>query len=55
MFYKKSARKNFTTFTGKHLATLLKRHPQTCFPVNVAKFLGAPISADGCFRSDFRK
>ena len=53
MFYKKAAHKDSAIFTEKHLATLLKRDPKTCFPVNIAKFLRAPISGDGCFRSDF--
>ena len=37
-FCKKDALKNFTIFTGKHLCwSLLKRDPNTCFPVNIFK------------------
>ena len=38
VFCKKGALKNFAIFTGKHLCwSLLKRDPNTCFPVNIFK------------------
>ena len=38
LFCKKGALKNFAIFTGKHLCwSLLKRDPNTCFPVNIFK------------------
>ena len=61
MFCKKGVLRNFPKFTGKHLcqslcfnkvpglkpSTLLKKRPwHRCFPVNFAKFLGAPFLTD---------
>ena len=57
VFYEKAVLKNFAIFTEKHLcwslfliklwtlrpATLLKRDCNTCFPVNIAKFLRISI------------
>ena len=52
MFFKIGGLKRFAIFTGKHLywslflirpATLLKIDPNTCFPVNIGKFLWTPV------------
>ena len=59
MFYKKSVRKNFATFTGKYLRQSLffkKKHWRRCFPVNFAKFLRIFFSQNtcgGCFMLNF--
>ena len=55
--------KNFAIFTRKHMcwsrpATLLKRHSNTCFPVNIGKILKNLFwrtSAYACFWRDFGK
>ena len=47
MFCKKGVLNNFTFFTGKHVCWRLQ---QACFPVNIAKFLKAPILKKICER-----
>ena len=54
VFYKKAVLKYFAIFTGKHLCWSLKfikmRLQHRCFPVNIAKFLRAPILKNICER-----
>ena len=58
-FLKKHALKNFAIFTQKHLCWsffltkllfnfIKRRHQHRCFPVNIAKFLRAPILHNVC-------
>ena len=66
MLFKTGALKNFTIFIGKHLcrsvfliklqvwrsATLLKKTPNQCFPMDIAKFLRKLFlrnTSGGCF------
>ena len=60
VFYKKNVHKNFGIFTGKHLhwslfliklQAIKKRLQHRCFPVNIAKCLGAPILKNICERN----
>ena len=49
----KAALKNLSKFIGKYLCWslfLIKLFQQSCFPVNSAKFLRAPISKNLCER-----